>query len=259
MNAASNIAFARPRFHLPVMRGVIERRVLVNYRCDPETVAKLLPGPFRPKLVDGFAVAGICLIRLGGVHPGFMPAGVGLSSENAAHRIAVEWDEGGAVREGVFIPRRDTNSRLNRLVGGRLFPGVHHAADFQVWETDNRFKIEMRSADRETFVRVLARVAKGMPPGSVFPTLDAASRFFLGGALGWSTRSVRGEFDGLELCCTEWQMEPLTVKRIESSFFDDVALFPPGTAIFDSAFLMHGIPHEWRARERMEFNGGERP
>jgi hypothetical protein len=185
-----------------------------------------------------------------------MPLGPGLASENAAHRIAVEWDEDGVVREGVFIPRRDTNSRLNRLAGGRLFPGVHHAADFQVWETGNRFKIEMRSSDGRTFVRTLARVAGGMPEGSVFPTLDEASRFFLGGALGWSARPAPGEFDGLELCCTEWRMEPLTVERIESSFFGDLALFPPGSAEFDSAFLMRNIAHRWIARGRMECAGG---
>jgi len=46
-----------------------------------------------------------------------MPEAVGFSSENAAHRIAVLWDdEQGVTREGVFIPRRDTNSPVNYLL-----------------------------------------------------------------------------------------------------------------------------------------------
>jgi hypothetical protein len=49
---------------LPVIRGVIDRRILVNYRVAPEVLAKTLPPPFRPKLYNGHGVAGICLIRL---------------------------------------------------------------------------------------------------------------------------------------------------------------------------------------------------
>lgn len=253
------LRIVQPRLHLPAMRGVIERRMLVNFRCDPATVAQLLPGPFRPKLVRGYAMAGICLIRLGDVRPGFMPAAVGLTSENAAHRIAVEWDEAGATREGVFIPRRDTSSWLNRLAGGRLFPGEHRAATFTVWETPERLKLEMRAADDGAFVRVAARVTDALPEGSVFRDMEEASRFFLGGALGWSARTGAGEFDGLELCCDLWRMEPLVVEHVESSFFGDSSLFPPGTATFDSAFLMRDIAHEWRARGRMLCNGGEQP
>jgi hypothetical protein len=62
---------------------------------------------------------------------------MGLRSENAAHRVAVEWDEDGAIRTGVFIPRRDSSSRLNALVSGRVFPGVHHHARFHVSETED--------------------------------------------------------------------------------------------------------------------------
>lgn len=257
MQKPPSLHIVQPRLQLPVMRGVIERRMLVNFRCDPAAVTKLLPAPFRPKLVRGFAMAGICLIRLGGVRPGFMPAAVGLTSENAAHRIAVEWDDAAGVREGVFIPRRDTSSWLNQFAGGRLFPGVHHRATFTVLETRERFKLEMRAADGGAFVRVAARVAEALPEGSVFQNMAEASQFFLGGALGWSARAAAGEFDGLELRCDAWRMEPLAVERVESSFFDDPNLFPPGTATFDSALLMRDIAHEWRARGRMTCNGGK--
>src|SRR4051812_24844935 len=109
---------------LPVIAGLIERRILVNYRVDPKVLAPLLPPPFRPQLVHGQAMAGICLIRLRGVRPRWLPARLGISSENAAHRAAVEWVENGITRQGVYIRRRDSNSWLNAAAGGRLFPGV---------------------------------------------------------------------------------------------------------------------------------------
>src|SRR5262245_8576944 len=98
---------------LPVIRGLIERRILANYRVDPVVLAAQLPAPFRPKVVNGWGIAGICLIRLAQVRPAGFPRWCGVSSENAAHRVAVEWDDNGAVREGVYIRRRDTDSRLN--------------------------------------------------------------------------------------------------------------------------------------------------
>lgn len=242
----------QPALHLPAVRGMIERRLLVNFRCEPDALARILPAPFRPKLVQGWGMAGICLIRLGGIRPAFLPALGGLASENVAHRIAVEWDEGGATREGIFIPRRDTDSLLNRLVGGKVFPDVHHAAKFLVRETGERFKLEMRSDDGAAFVRVLARLDESLPEKSAFRSLAEASDFFRGGALGWSARPKADEFDGLELRCDEWQMHPLAVERIESSFFSDRAIFPPGSVTFDSAFLMRNLAHSWHARGRLK-------
>ena len=66
---------------IPVIRGVIERRILVNYRVDPDVLARVLPEPFRPKLFGGVGMAGICLIRLKHVRPRVLPAWSGISSE----------------------------------------------------------------------------------------------------------------------------------------------------------------------------------
>lgn len=251
MNAPQALQIRKPRFQLPSVRGVIQRRVLVNFRCEPEVLGRILPAPFRPKLANGWGVAGICLIRLGGIRPAFLPSVFGLTSENAAHRIAVEWEEEGLRREGVFIPRRDTNALLNRMVGGKMFPGVHHAARFDVWETGTRCKLEMRSEDGLEFVRVSTRVTDDWPGGSVFGSLAEASEFFRGGSLGWSARAPRNEFDGLELRCREWRMQCLAVERVESSYFQNTGLFPRGSVKFDSALLMRDIAHEWHARGRL--------
>ena len=80
---------------LPVVRGTIDRRILANYRIDPIVMGAVLPQPFRPKIVNGFGIGGICLIRLKSIRPRYFPFRWGFGSENAAHRIAVEWDVGG--------------------------------------------------------------------------------------------------------------------------------------------------------------------
>ncbi|MDB5319362.1 MAG: hypothetical protein JWN40_993 [Phycisphaerales bacterium] len=236
---------------LPLIRGLIDRRILANYRVDADVLARVLPAPFRPKLIGGFGVAGICLIRLKQIRPRGFPQFMGISSENAAHRIAVEWEDGGAVREGVFIPRRDSSSRLNVLAGGRVFTGVHHHAHFAVEETSDHFSIEIDSDDRRTHVRVDAKVAEALPAGSVFGDVARASDFFRGGSLGYSPSAEAGRLDALELHSLDWKVEPMAVERIESSFFDDRQRFPAGSIQFDCALLMRGMRHEWHEREPM--------
>jgi hypothetical protein len=230
---------------LPLVQGVIRRRILVNYRVDPEVVQRLLPAPFRPKLLGDSAVAGICLIRLEDIRPRPLPALAGVSSENAAHRIAVRWGDAGD--EGVFIPRRDSDSLLNHLAGGRVFPGEHHRARFDVVDGPDGISLAMRSLDGEVAVDLRAHPAALLPPTSRFASLDEASAFFANGSLGYSARSDGDRLDGLALVTRNWRVEPLAVERVESSFFSDRRLFPPGSVEFDCALLMRDIEHEWRA------------
>lgn len=233
---------------IPVIRGLIDRRILVNYRVDPRVLAPLVPAPFRPKIVDGFGMVGICLIRLKHIRPARLPAWLGITSENAAHRTAVEWDENGVIREGVYIRRRDTDSRLNALAGGRVFPGIHHHAAFTVRETTERLEVALQSDDGATSMAVRGRVAAGLPPASIFSSLEEASAFFQAGALGYSATSDPSRFQGMELRCRAWRVEPLEVEEVRSSFFEDEALFPKGSIEFDCALLMRGIEHEWHGQ-----------
>src|SRR3954454_23207192 len=128
---------------LPKVHRLIRRRLLVNYRLDPRVAQRQLPSTFHPKLHNGFAIAGICLIRLENIRPKRFPALLGISSENAAHRFAVTWDGG----EGVYIPRRDSDSLVTRLAGGRLYPGEQQRAAFTVAVDGQRVNPVMHSAD----------------------------------------------------------------------------------------------------------------
>lgn len=233
---------------LPEIKGVIERRILVNFRASPAVVQSLLPAPFRLQLQRGYAVVGICLIRLSRVRPAGAPVVLGISSENAAHRIAVEWvDELGELRQGVYIPRRDTNSWINSSVGGRLFPGEHHRSDFQVTDEDGRIGFNMRSRDGSVSIRLRAAEHGTFPADSCFRSLEESSRFFEGGSLGYSVTRHPGRYDGLRLLTDAWLVRPLSVQEVTSSYFSDLARFPAGSIEFDHALLIRNVAHSWRA------------
>src|SRR5262245_10324380 len=241
---------------IPILRGLIDRRLLVNYRVDADVLARLLPPPFEPKLVRGHGMVGICLIRLKQVRPRFVPSWLGIASENAAHRAAVVWHENGELKEGVYVRRRDTNSRLNAWAGGRLFPGIHHYAKFTVEETADRYHVALRGDDGVTRMEVRGRPAGVLPASSVFGSLDEASAFFRAGSLGYSATPHPSRFQGLELRCRNWRAEPLGVERMRSSFFEDESLFPKRSIGFDCALLMRGIEHEWHGKPDLRCSTG---
>jgi len=227
---------------IPTITGTIDRRILVNFVVEPEAIRKVVPEPFSPKIVNGKAIAGICLIRLKHVRPKGLPAFIGIGSENGAHRIAVEWREGDELKEGVFIPRRDSSSTFNTIAGGNIFPGKHFKAKFEVRENDTEYHVSFVSSDG-TSISVDAALTDQLNEGSIFKDMDEASAFFKKGAAGYSPNGEK--YEGLLLNTYRWDIKPLKVTSVHSNFFEDESLFPKGSAKFDNALLMTNIDHEW--------------
>jgi hypothetical protein len=231
--------------NLPKLEGIIRRRILVNFRANPQIIQPLLPAKMHPKLHNGYALVGICLIRLEQMRPAGLPNLVGFSSENAAHRIAVQWDEVNGTREAVYIPRRDTNSVLNLWLGGRVFPAELHAATFDVRADSRKLEMHIRSRDHAVQVDFAARVAQSLSTDSVFASLEQARVFFQNGSLGYSRRLGQHHLDGVELQTGAWTVEPLEVVEVHSSYF---AAFPKGEIEFDHALLLRNLPNVWHSR-----------
>jgi hypothetical protein len=107
----------------------------------------------------------------------------------------------------------------------------------------------MDSDDGETHLVVEGQTTTALPDASIFPSLEAASEFFERGSLGYSPASKSGTFDGIELRSVTWHVKPLRIARVESSFFENHRIFPPGAVELDCALLMKDIEHDWLARE----------
>src|SRR5688500_4104464 len=105
---------------LPAVNGLIDRRSLINHRVRPAVVKKLLPAHLEPLVINGYASAGICLLRLKNIGIKHSPQFLRITSENAAHRFLVTYTENGSTVQGVYIPRRDTDSMLNVLLAGKM-------------------------------------------------------------------------------------------------------------------------------------------
>jgi Uncharacterized conserved protein (COG2071) len=222
----------------------IERRLLINYRIDPEVAVRHIPAPFRPLVVSGWAVGGICLIRLGHLRPAHLPGAVGLTTENSAHRFAVEWDDDEGAHVGVFIPRRDTNSRFTALAGDRLFPGLHHRAEFQVRDEGPEIHIAVSSHDGTLGLSATAHESAALG-GELFSSLDDAIGFFREGSHGYSPHGDLDHLTEVSLECPRWDARPVQMETVRSSMFDDHGAFPKGSCTVDFGLLMRDLPARW--------------
>ena len=230
---------------LPMIQGVIARRMLLNFRADADVVQRLLPEPLRVDQQQGYAIVGICLIRLENLRPNGIPGPLGLSSENMAHRVAIQFPDRDGMRPGVFIWRRETDQRLVELLGGRLFPGVHHHARFQVRENANRLSMDVTTEDGKADVCFSARVSGEWRQTDSFGSFEEVSEFFRKGDCGFSCSLRGGELEGLQLKTLKWAMVPMDVESQHCAFYSDSQRFPAGSIEFDCGLLMRGLPHEW--------------
>src|SRR6266849_6254449 len=159
---------------IPTLEGIIARRVLLNFRADPKVVRRLVPEPLEVTIQNGAAMVGVCLIRLEQLRPKGLPAAMGISSENMAHRVAIRYPSENGMKDGVFVWRRETDFRLTALLGGRLFPGVHQLAEFHALSNDDTLTLDVRTKHGEADVRFQAHPAPGWQETPAFKTFAEA-------------------------------------------------------------------------------------
>lgn len=231
--------------------GTIERRILVNYAADPEIAKSLIPSDLKLQLINGKAVVGVCLIRLTNLRPKWLPPIFGLTSENIAHRIAIEYNDDSESATGVYVPIRHTNSLLSTYVGSRMYPGVYKMAKFHTHETDTQHKVSAISRDKTMSIEIDAIETSDFS-SNLFSNFDEASNFFKCSSVGFSPDRQGCELEGIELKTNKWEMTPLKVSSIRSSTYDDLKVFPKGSIEFDSALIMKDIDVTWNAKKTAE-------
>jgi hypothetical protein len=186
----------------------------------------------------------VCFIRLGELRPNHFPSTVGITTENVAHRFAVKWDDDAGTQVGVFIPRRDTNSRVTALAGDRIFPGSHGLARFEVDERGPKLHLGVQGHDGSLDLSVTAHESAEIE-GALFGSLGQAIEFFRRGSLGYSPSGASECLTGVRLQSQSWEARPVTIDEMRSSLFDDPATFPKGSCALDFGLVMRNLKARW--------------
>jgi len=235
-----------------LVHGVIERRLLVAYRLDPVVAQQVLPPPFRARQINGYAVAGIALARLGRLRPAGLPSVRTLTRETTTHGVAVEWESARALHTGVYILHRDRGAPTAvapaAIPRGRLGRRLHPVPEFTVDERADGLRVAYASRDRAVRVEVDVSLGSSLDASALFPDVPTAARFFdLDGAgAGWGP-TVRG----LRLTAEDRSLGAAHILTARSSIFADASLFPPGSVHVDSGLLLRNVAVAWAPVERV--------
>ena len=196
----------------PALRGRIDRRISVFYRLDPMAARSLLPAPLRPRLVRGWALGGVCILRLARMRPRMLPIPLGLASELAWHRIAVEWEEEGRPMHGHYLLRSETDSRLAPFPGARLVPSPDDCTRIEVRSSDAALTARVESGDGTTDLDLAASLGSWRSD-ALFKSANAARASIASGHVVWDG-DEQGELEGVELRSTGGTAQGLEVVRL---------------------------------------------
>jgi hypothetical protein len=229
----------------PAVRGVVQRRLLVNYRADVGTLGAVLPEPFVAREVgeSGDGIGSVCFTKVRGARTRLSPSLLGVSAEVATHRVSAVCETESGTEACAYVPRRDVSSRSFAFLWNLTMPADLKIGVFRVVE-DGCVYVRVRSAGEHAGVEAHESEPGRIPSTSVFGSVEEASEFFRDGGIEYTPSGDR--YDGVEPRPREWELEPVEVREAISSFFEDL------DAEFDSAFRMGDIRHEWRPRRPVQ-------
>jgi hypothetical protein len=228
------------------VRGTIRRRLLVNAVVDPDEAAARLPAELRPHVTELGTVVGCCLLEIEHIRPDRVPAAAGRRLRAAAHRISVEWDDrAGTTTVGVYVPVRDSDSRLAVALGGRWFPGTHRRASIDIAAPSG--KLRWLVGDARGGSRYDIRVTASIPPGAPgSTTCEPIGGTCLGATIGLSP-DRRGVLEGARMDTDHRLAREVTIEDLDSGFLAGFATAHPAPS-----YLMRDVDVTWTPAPALE-------
>ena len=221
----------------------LEQRLLMVFRAEPHSLAKWLPADVHLRPFRGLGIAGIWIERRPQKASRLLPARL-VATQNIVHHIYVTNDLAPQrEKAGILVVRRDTSSRWQSWsTTGPEVVRRHHAR-FRVRRRHESIDLIADSDDRVMHVALAARLTEHLPDDSAFRSVADATAFLQPSAafLG----AVGGLAPLVSHRSTKWRLQPLAVKRVESSLFSSPTT-PSGRLEFDSAFTLRSIEFSWQ-------------
>jgi hypothetical protein len=234
--------YARPvndQARLGDIIGTIRRRLLVNSWADPAEVEPFLPNGLRPHVgPGGGVVVGCCMIEIASARPWPVPAAFGIEIRAAAHRISVESDSGDPTTLAVYVPARNTDSKMAVLAGGRAFPGVHLKSKIVVEAGPDRLSWSVtEESDRGDRLDIAATSSlEGIPDEG-----STIAEIVLGTTLGLSPSRSRNRLEAVQMISDHQRATVVELSDLESQFINSFS-----TAIPAESLLMTDVDVTWR-------------
>lgn len=222
---------------LPPVRALVKERIIFTYRLPPEHLKKLLPVPWlMPQLVDGSAIASVCVLRLSNIVPGQVPTFLGARSISTARRYGV-LDQRNEGSPAVFVTERTTSSVLGSFLTAVGFSARHQHLPTRIRRDGHSSLITL---GKEKF---RARVTPAQHwSSSLFPTIQTFSTFLAEGVRSYGTSRHAGRLTVLDLAKEDNGYVPLTAYEVGGS---SVQPWLEAGAVLDNAARTVNSMYRW--------------
>ncbi len=220
-------------------QGLVESRVMINYKVELSVLRQRLPRPFRPRSVSGYGMAGFDLFRLA-------PTGLWRRKPSllAVHRIEAEADFEGSRLAGAYVLRCDVPPGLRSRAFRAFFPHVMHTARLHWEETEAGQHLLRIGREQEPWIQVRAHEGKRFPFDSVMGELETASNFFAKSQVWFAPRYSHTLFEQRRWAFSPWEVQPLLIDGLEAPYFRKIMRFPKGAYFFDHALLLKNLHYQ---------------
>jgi Uncharacterized conserved protein (COG2071) len=220
--------------------------LVLTYALPEDLLRPMLP----PGLVlDTFGdrgFAAIALVQTEGLRPSFAPARLGWSFFLSGYRIFVRRAGQPSLR-GLYILRSDTDRRSMVLLGNLLTHYRYRPAKVAVAEHRGQLEIEIRTANAEADLHVLADLESRpapLPAGSPFATLDEARRYAGPLPHTFSYDASSRSLVVVRATRAHWDPQPVTVDVRRATFFDR-GPFRNAEPVLANAFHVADVDYRW--------------
>ncbi len=230
--------------HFFAREHLLDQKLLLVFRAGVDAFATTLPAGVPMQPIRGQGLAGIWIERRQERPTALLPARLS-ATLNVVHFLYVTQDPpAGRDSAGVLVLRRDTSSRWQswRTPGPALLR-KHHAR-FRVRKWHESIEFSANSDDRVMHVALSAQLTQELPANSLFHSVADATASLRSGPAYFGAPC--GVSHLARQKSTKWKLQPLAVKRVESSLFGLPANPNGGELEFDSAFTLQSIEFGWR-------------
>jgi len=217
----------------------MRERFIVNMRVPPDSLEAQLPGSLEPQVVNGWGIVSFCLLDLRRLTIAPLPAVAGPRSMSCAIRAAV-LDAAGT--PSVFVPARQTSSKLGAWFTRRGFSAPHELVDIDVaLHQDGGTELAVRDHGI-TAIDAWLRPRTSLK-SEAFGSIDDFAVFLAMGERSYGRSRHDGKLTVLDLHKSDAGYEPQSVERIGGAFVDQ---WQSAGGELDSAFRTTNARYEWK-------------
>lgn len=225
---------------LPVS-GTLTDRLLVTYRAPAQSLARLVPAPFRLDTRAGYGFLSVCAVEIADMGVAFSPRFLRWQNREFLYRLQVRWGDA-----ATFITlRSDVTARALALLGRRFSHYRPHLAQIELRRAGSRLFFSGTTPNGVADAAVEVDRDALPSPGSLFASDAEAAQYLLG--MRFSADSVAGRVRVQEITHGPWRPRRVATVMARFAYVEQLGRQLGVRFELDNTLAVQNVPHVWRA------------